>query len=119
MKISPINRRCTERWKADIQESVLFYNDWFLNFAPKTYVAARKSATGKVEAAFAKTEYFRNINAGLLAESPETVAILRMATTPPLARDRLAGLANLPKQLLKAMEEGRNPRDSAAAARIV
>lgn len=44
MKSASINRRNTECWKADVQKSVLFYNNWFLDFAPATYVAARKSA---------------------------------------------------------------------------
>ena len=36
-----INWNRPELWKADVQKSVLFYNDWFLNFAPATYINAR------------------------------------------------------------------------------
>ncbi|MBR4615843.1 MAG: XamI family restriction endonuclease [Kiritimatiellae bacterium] len=115
----PINMRNTEHWSSDVQKSVLFYNDWFLRFAPKTYVATRKSAMAKVEAAFSKTDFFRNITPELLEESPESVAILRMSTIPPLARDRLAGLAYVPKQLVASMEDGKCPHDSAANARMV
>ena len=44
-----INRNRSELWKADVQKSVLFYNDWFLNFAPATYINARQEAINKVE----------------------------------------------------------------------
>ena len=121
MKNMPINMRNTERWSADVQKSVLFYNDWFLRFAPKTYVATRKSAMAKVEAAFAKTDFLRNITPELLEESPESVAILRMATIPPLARDRLAGLAYVPKQLVAstaAISDMRLWRESTGSGNI-
>lgn len=49
MKKYSINKNKTERWKADVQKSVLFYNEWFLNFAPDTYINARKKAINKVE----------------------------------------------------------------------
>ena len=119
MTFAPINKRSTERWKADVQKSVLFYNDWFLEFAPETYIVARESATAKVKAAFEKTNFFRNITPILLDEAPDSIAILRMSTTPPLARDRLSGLANVPKQLVKSLEEGKHPHDQAAFVRIV
>ena len=38
------------------------------------------------------------------------LSILRMATTPPLARDRLAGLSEVPRTFIQALEEGRVPR---------
>lgn len=87
----------------------MFYNDWFLNFAPDTYINARKEAIDKVEAAFLKTECFNSLSIDMLKKSPEVITILRMATTPPLARDRLIGLADVSKNLLEKMEEGRFP----------
>ena len=119
MKVAPINRCETGRWKADVRQSVLFYNDWFLKFAPPAFVAARKSAVAKVEAAFKKTNFLNVVTAASLAEAPASIAILRMATTPPLARDRLAGLADVPKPLMKTLEEGKLPRDATALERIV
>ena len=107
MRHAPINRCNTGRWKADSKESVLFYNDWFLRFAPQTYVQSRIAAIEKVEAAFAKTNSFRKLDASLLHAQPDVLPILRMATIPPLARDRLAGLADVPKALVKSLEEGR------------
>lgn len=119
MKLIPINRRSTERWKADVRESVLFYNNWFLKFAPATFVQARNSAIEKVESAFSKTDSFNKLTAEMLRESPESLAILRMSTTPPLARDRLAGLADVSKGVVKALEEGKTPRNYEATKRII
>lgn len=104
-----INKNKTERWKADVQKSVLFYNDWFLNFAPDTYINARLEAINKVESAFQKTECFNSLSIEMLKTAPETITILRLATTPPLARDRLIGLADITSNLMKKMEEGRFP----------
>ena len=104
-----INKNKTECWKADVQKSVLFYNHWFLNFAPDTYINARTEAINKVESAFQKTECFNNISIDMLKDNPEVITILRLATTPPLARDRLIGLADVPKNLMEKMEEGRFP----------
>lgn len=50
-----INNRQTEKWKEDAKESVLFYNNWFVNFAPTTYRNARNEAVRNVEAVFAET----------------------------------------------------------------
>ncbi|MBR1400956.1 MAG: XamI family restriction endonuclease [Prevotella sp.] len=106
MKRYSINKNNTGLWKTDVQKSVIFYNEWFLNFAPSTYVNARQDAINKVENAFQKTECFNNLSIDMLRNAPETVTILRMATTPPLARDRLMGLADVPKSFIKGMEEG-------------
>ena len=117
---SAINNCNTQCWKADIRKSVLFYNDWFLNFAPKTYIGARNSAIDMVERAFQQTDYFRNITPATLEDSPAILSILRMATTPPLARDRLAGLADAPKALIKSLEEGKIPaKHKDAIGRVV
>lgn len=104
-----INKNKTERWKADVQKSVLFYNDWFLNFAPETYINARKEAIAKVESAFQKTECFNSLSIGMLKNTPEAITILRLSTTPPLARDRLIGLADVSGNLIEKMEAGRFP----------
>lgn len=104
-----INKNRSELWKSDVQKSVLFYNDWFLNFAPQTYINARKDAIDKVESAFQKTECFNSLSLDMLKNTPESITILRLATTPPLARDRLVGLADISKNLIEKMEEGRFP----------
>lgn len=105
-----INKKNTERWKDDVGRSVRFYNDWFTNFAPATFINARNEAIKKVEAVFNKTDCLNKLSAEMLLEVPETLQILRMATTPPIARDRLTGLAYLTRNFVKNMEEGKLPK---------
>ena len=109
MKKYAINKNSSEQWKKDVQKSVIFYNDWFLRFAPSTYVNARQDAINKVEDAFQKTDCFNNLSIDILKSMPATITTLRMATTPPLARDRLTGLADVPRTFVKGMEEGKLP----------
>ena len=56
------------------------------------------------------TDYLRNISPDLLREHPEVLPMLRMATAPPIARDRIIGLAYLSPNLVHSMEgKGGNP----------
>jgi hypothetical protein len=108
-----VNANKPERWKADIAQSVDLYNTWFMHFAPEAYRTERVKATEAVEAALKATDNLRNIKSALLRQSPLALKMLRMATAPPIARDRLSGLANVSKSLIKTMEDkGRIPRRS-------
>lgn len=104
-----INRRNTELWKEDTVESVSLYNDWFLNFAPTTYTNERKRAMEQVGLAIRLTDNLQ-FTSMHLKEHPEFITILRMATTPPIARDRLIGLSEVKPSFVRAMEEGRFPQ---------
>lgn len=104
-----INRMNTGQWKDDTLKSVSLYNDWFLNFAPATYSKERKRAMAQVDSAIRQTDYF-NFTAAHLNEHPELVTILRMATTPPIVRDRLIGFSDVKPSFIKNMEEGRFPQ---------
>lgn len=111
-----VNANKPERWKADIAQSVDLYNTWFMRFAPVAYRAERVTATEAVEAALQATDNLRNISPDLLSQRPLVLKMLRMATAPPIARDRLSGLANVSKSLIKTMEDkGRVPRGGGAA----
>ena len=103
-----INRRNTEQWKEDTMKSVSLYNDWFLNFAPTTYTRERKRAMDQVGLAIGQTDNF-HFNTTHLKEHPALITILRMATTPPIARDRLIGFSGVKPSFVKNMEEGRFP----------
>ena len=81
------------------------YNRWFMEFAPKAFRASRKKATGDVEATLESTEYLTNIEPDVLRQSPGMLSALRMSTCPPLAVDRLIGLADLPPSMVKRMEK--------------
>lgn len=92
------------KWKSDIAESVDFFNDWFLKFAPKAFRETRTRTTKDVEAALKWTKNLTDITPKTLQEYPSILPMLRMATCPPIARDRLIGLAGISPNLVKTME---------------
>jgi hypothetical protein len=91
-------------WKQDIADSVDFFNKWFLEFAPKTFRETRDKSIQQVEAALKLTDNLRNIQPDVLMKNPSVLPILRMSTCPPLARDRLIGLADINPSLVDTME---------------
>lgn len=105
----PVNRHKVDEWKADTLRSVDHYNAWFMRFAPEAYRTQRVQATEQVESALRRTDGLTDIAASVLKEDPAVLATLRMATAPPLARDRLIGLAGVTGGLVKSMEKGRLP----------
>lgn len=100
-----VNMDQPHRWKADVLRSVDLYNAWFIQFAPEAYREQRAQQATIVEEAMARTDYLRTITPDLLKEHPSVLPMLRMATSPPLARDRLIGLAYVSPNLVKSMEE--------------
>jgi len=93
------------RWKSDIIQSVDMYNRWFMEFAPAAFRATRIHTTADVEVALRLTGNMTNIQPVILREHPEILPTLRMSTCPPLAIDRLIGLAGVPSSMVKRMEE--------------
>lgn len=104
-----------QRWNEDTRKSVLQYNEWFLQFAPKTYQAARKSSIDSVACLFEETDYLFLVDVGMLVARPDSLTILRMMCASPIARDRLAGLAGVSRSRVKTMEEGCLPSRSREA----
>src|SRR3990172_1079239 len=100
----PINSNKPERWKDDIAKSVDFYNDWFMKFAPKAFRDTRKETTKQVLTALRLTKNLTDIKHGVLHDHPTVLTMLRMSTAPPIARDRLIGLAGVSSNLVKNME---------------
>ena len=99
-----VNRGNPDLWKDDVARSVDMYNDWFVNFAPKAFRESRAKATQNVEAALKLTKSLTQLRADLLRGHPEILPILRMSTCPPIARDRLIGLARVPGNIVRCME---------------
>lgn len=91
-------------WKADTLESIDFYNDWFLRFAPSAFRKQRSIQTEMVTNAFQLTDNLRGLSTSILRENPGILQMLRMTSAPPLARDRLVGLAYTSKNLVQSME---------------
>jgi type II restriction enzyme len=100
----PVNLDKPQQWKADIIKSVDMYNDWFMKFAPQAFRTTRVQTTKDVEAALQATDNITNIQPVLMREHPEILPTLRMSTCPPLAVDRLIGLAGVSTNLVKTME---------------
>jgi hypothetical protein len=100
----PVNLDKPQQWKADIVQSVDMYNDWFMKFAPQAFRITRVQTAKDVEAALRATDNIRNIRPTLMRKRPEILPTLRMSTCPPLAVDRLIGLAGVSTNLVKRME---------------
>lgn len=107
-----INRDKPDLWKNDIIQSVDLYNTWFMEFAPKAFRETRVTTALDVERALKSTNYLQDISPEILEKHPEVLPILRMSTCPPIARDRLVGLAGVSKSLVENMEDTEKPRVS-------
>lgn len=100
----PVNSDKPNLWKDDIVRSVDLYNDWFIRFAPKAYRDTRVETTKQVETALQQTDNLANISPEALRTHPTVLPMLRMATAPPIARDRLIGLSGVSPNLVRSME---------------
>jgi hypothetical protein len=65
--------------------------------------------TKQVAEALIHTNDLRNLTTEVLQANPSILATIRMCTCPPLARDRLIGLAYANKNLVGKMEQGLVP----------
>ena len=99
-----VNRDKIDMWKSDVMKSVDFYNNWFMTFAPKAFRVTRCETTKQVEAALRCTQNLTDIKPDVLIKWPSVLPMLRMSTCPPIARDRLIGLAGISPNLVKSME---------------
>jgi len=100
-----VNLDKPDQWKADIAKSVDMYNNWFMRFAPKAFRDTRVQTTRDVEATLKATDNLSKIGPSILRENPEVLPTLRMSTCPPLAVDRLIGLAKVPNSLVYRIED--------------
>jgi hypothetical protein len=105
----PINADKPHLWLNDIQASVDLFNRWFMKFAPKAYRDTRVKTTRAVEKGLLLTNDLTTITAETLRLYPEILPTLRMSACPPLARDRLIGLAGITKALVNTLEKGAVP----------
>lgn len=101
----------THIWKSDSWESVEYYNNWFLSFAPHAFKSARRGVMKNVMDTFDHTKDLTTITIDSILEHPSMMEVLRMITAPPLAQDRLTGLSYSNKSILRALENGKLPKD--------
>lgn len=104
-----VNRDKPDRWKQDIAQSVDMYNEWFMRVAPEAYRTTRVQTATVVEETLKATKNLTDVGVELLKVRPGVLPSLRMSTCPPLAVDRLIGLAGVSGNLVKAMEKDRLP----------
>ena len=105
----PINADKPHLWKADTRTSVDQFNQWFMLFAPKAYRDTRKKTIVNVEQGLIFTSDLTKIDPATIKANPGMLPMLRMATCPPLARDRLIGLADSSKNFVRNLELGKIP----------
>ena len=109
MRKTWINADKSHLWKDDISASVDQFNQWFMQFAPKAFRSTRLKTTTLVKDALLATRDLSNLDAPTLKANPSALSTLRMCTAPPLAVDRLIGLAHASKNLVSQMEKGKLP----------
>lgn len=107
MRSKSINANKPNLWKPDVAASVDQLNQWFMQFAPQAFRATRVKTAEHVKAALVATQDLRTLDCAALRANPGSLPTLRMCTAPPLAADRLIGLAGASKSLIGSMEEGR------------
>lgn len=105
----PINADKPHLWKADTRASVDQFNQWFMKFAPKAYRNTRKKTIESVEQGLTLTKDLLTVTPDVLKANPGILPTLRMSTCPPLARDRLIGLAGTTKNFVGCLEEAKLP----------
>ena len=100
--------------EGDTRASVDQFNQWFMKFAPKAYRDTRKKTIESVEQGLTLTKDLTTITPDVIKANPGILPTLRMSTCPPLARDRLIGLADSTKNFVGCLEEGKLPPPLAA-----
>ena len=102
-----VNRDKPDLWKPDNAQSVDMYNDWFMRFAPQAFRETRIRTSLEVVNTLLATANLIHVEPRVLRQDPGVLATLRMCCCPPLARDRLIGLADVPKSMVNRMESGK------------
>ena len=112
-----VNLDKPQLWKQDTQASVDHYNKWFMKFAPRAFRDTRIQVTKSVEQAILDSNDMRDLSPDLLLSRPGILPTLRMSCCPPLAVDRLVGLAYTSKNSVGRIEGGKPPTRMNAANR--
>lgn len=100
----PVNLDKPQLWKADVTASVDLYNTWFMQFAPVAFRTARTRTAVVVLDDLRHTRHLADLSPASLRLRPGVVRVLRMCTAPPIALDRLVGLAGVSRSLVATME---------------
>lgn len=96
-------------WADDIARSVAMYNEWFVRFAPQVFRDEKIRAAREIIAAMDRTADFTRLDADTLLAQLGILPVLRMATRPPIARDRLTGLSGASVTFVDRLDAGSLP----------
>ena len=99
-----VNSINPSQWKRDIEDSIKQFNSWYIQNAPVFFDSQRDIASKKVRDLFQKSNNLKNLGSDFLIKNPGFVSILRMCTCPPIARDRLSGLAMVDKNFINKVD---------------
>jgi hypothetical protein len=100
----PSSSRDPGQWQVEIDRSIAEYNEWYLGKAPGMWIEARGRATGECKAAMEALSDFRDVSAETLMFSPRALAVIRMAISPTMARERFAMFVGVTKNFVEKME---------------
>jgi hypothetical protein len=73
----PINSEKPHLWKADVNKSVDFFNEWFMLIAPKAYRDSRAAATVQVEEGIRLTNDLTALTPAVLRQHPGVLQVLQ------------------------------------------
>ena len=98
------------RWNKDTALSVQQYNDWFMRFAPPTYRMVKEGAMQEVYEILNNMDWLDGLTPTYLFNHQASLSLLRMVCAPPIAQDRLAGLAGLRPSVVDSVESAKRMR---------
>ncbi len=75
-----------------------------MDYAPDAFRLTRSQTAADVEVGLRLTNNMTDVRSAVLRQNPEILPTLRMSTCPPLAVDRLIGLAGVSNHVVKSME---------------
>ena len=81
-----------------------------MGYAPATFRSKRMEVAKDVEEMLIKTDDYQNLSLSILLSHPKILQALRSSTSPPIAVDRLVGLASTTRNLVRSLEKGKIPR---------
>lgn len=98
--------KAPSEWSEDIRRSVQQYNDWFTAEAPRFWSEARDRAGEAVANLMYQTADLRALKPECLVEPSDLLTVLRACTAPPLAKERLATLADVRLSTINRLHNG-------------
>ncbi len=104
-----LNSDKPELWDENIELSVFAVQPMVYTFAPKAFRETRAGTAEMVKRTIEASRDLGGLTADVILKHPSILETLRMCCCPPIARDRLIGLARVPDSVVDTLEEGKLP----------